>query len=118
MTILPPPQPLTQHLCNTPTPFHVSVHTDDPDLPSRSIDIDRPAYRDGTLWECPHCRRWWKYSLHEQPPHDGPTYTVLVTTYNPEWTPVSAWDIKARRRIAAHETEKNGTPDPLVGLPP
>lgn len=49
--------------------------------------------------ECPDCGRWWKYREQYQDAADKWT-----DRYG--WFPVSAWDIPARRRIAAHETEK------------
>lgn len=53
--------------------------------------------------ECPECGRWWKYREQYQD-----AANKWVDRYG--WFPVPAWDIKARRRIAAHETEKHGTP--------
>lgn len=52
-----------------------------------------------TLMECPECGRWWKYREQYQDAADK-----WADHYG--WFPVSAWDIKARRRIAAHETAK------------
>ncbi|MDO4920075.1 hypothetical protein [Kocuria sp.] len=84
MTILPPPRPAPRHECEP---------LDNP------YEITRPLSALGTLWECPDCGRWWKY--REQ-------YQGAKNSWRPryEWAPVSAWDVKARRRIAAHETEK------------
>lgn len=77
MTILPPPERPSEHECRAPGTGGV-VRTE--------------TYRDGTLWECPSCGRWWKL-------HAG---RVL----DPWWAPVSFWDVPARRRIANHETAK------------
>lgn len=61
--------------------------------------VTRPLSALGALWECPECGRWWKYREEYQDAKDS-----WGTRY--EWAPVSAWDIPARRRIAAHETAK------------
>ena len=80
MTILPPSKPggPTRHRCDTPL--------------GNLLDISIPAYESGSLWECPECGRWWKYHVFH--------------VFDPEWYPVPWYDIPARRRIAAHETEK------------
>lgn len=56
-----------------------------------------------TLMMCPACGRWWKYREQHQDAADK-----RANHYG--WTPVSAWDIPARHRIAAHETEMYGSP--------
>ncbi len=78
MTILPPPPPKPRHECLLPQKGH-----GDPPIP-------------GALGECPECGRWWKIRVQTTP--------VLVTLWG--WQPVRWYDIPARRRIAAHETEK------------
>ena len=85
MTILPPPTGQAPHVCDIPL-----------DNPFNELG---PAYPLGALWECPDCGRWWKYREQYQDAADkwAPHYA---------WSPVSTWDIPARRRIAAHETEK------------
>lgn len=87
MTILPPPASKSRHVCEPlDNPFNEPV----------------PAYPPGALWECPECGRWWKYGGHPD---------CYTTPNEPlEWAPVRWYDIPARRRIAAHETEKHGTP--------
>ena len=81
-------------------------NTDDPVLPRWFLGTRAPSHEDGALWECPRCRRWWKYRLHTTPPHNGPGYVTLAPEHHPRWVPVSVWDVKARRRIAAHESVK------------
>ena len=83
MTILPPPAPKPRHVC----PATVGGSTSE------------RRYALGTLMECPECGRWWKYREEPQDAKDS-----WGTRY--AWLPVSVWDVKARRRIAAHETEK------------
>ena len=84
MTILPPPRPRPRHECRP---------LDNP------YEITRPLSALGTLWECPACGRWWKYREQYQDAADK-----WAEHYG--WFPVSAWDVPARRRIAAHETAK------------
>ena len=48
------------------------------------------------MWECPACRRWWKW---EPGPFQHPDAVL-------HFHPVRWYDVPARRRIAAHETEK------------
>lgn len=81
MTILPP-RTVFPHECDTPAPLRRDV-----------VDAYIPAHEDGTLWECPVCGRWWK-CRHVQ------------GFVRPRWLPVRWYDVKARRHIAAHETEK------------
>jgi len=47
--------------------------------------------------ECPECGRWWKYREQYQDAADK-----WADHYG--WFPVSRLDVKARRRIAVHET--------------
>lgn len=83
MTILPPPRPRPRHECRP---------LDNP------YEITRPLSALGTLWECPECGRWWKY---------GGRPDCYATPNDPlGWAPVRWYDVPARRRIAAHETEK------------
>ena len=83
MTILLPPLPKPRHKCPGTGGLWDYV-------PMRPL---------GTLMECPECGRWWKYREQYQDAADK-----WVDRY--WWVPVSIWDIPARRRIAAHETEK------------
>ena len=83
MTILPPPRPRPRHECR---PL------------ANPYEMTRPVSALGTLWECPECGRWWKY---------GGRPDCYATPNDPlVWAPVRWYDIPARRRIAAHETEK------------
>lgn len=83
MTILPPPRPRPRHECVPP---------DNP------YTITRPFSALDTLWECPECKRWWKYGVRSD---------CYATPNEPlTWAPVRWYDIPARRRIAAHETAK------------
>lgn len=91
MTILPPPRPRSRHECPGTGGLTGGLWDN---VPMRPL---------GTLMECPECRRWWKYREQYQDAADK-----WADRY--WWVPVSFWDIKARRRIAAHETEKHGTP--------
>ena len=52
---------------------------------------------DGTLWVCPECGRWRRYRCHGR----------SLDLY--EWYPVRWYDVPARRRIAAHKSEKSNT---------
>lgn len=54
----------------------------------------------GTLWECPDCGRWWKWK-----PGLFPDPNAFLNFHPVRW-----YDVPARRRIAAHETEKRATP--------
>lgn len=95
MTILPPPKPEPRHECETPAP-----------LRRVSSCSDAPTHPHGTLWECPVCGRWWKCRA---PKGLGPVPAEAYfsgSPYSPAWHPVRWYDIPARRRIAAHETEK------------
>ena len=83
MTILLPPLPKPRHKCPGTGGLWDNV-------PMRPL---------GTLMECPECGRWWKYREQYQDAAD-----MWESRYG--WFPVSAFDIPARRRIAAHETEK------------
>lgn len=99
MTILPPPRTECPHGCRTPAP-----------LRRDSWGNDVPAHEDGTLWECPVCGRWWKCRALRVP--DPRPYEVYYSgsPYTPAWCPVRWYDVPARRRIAAHETDKHATP--------
>ena len=95
MTILPPPRPRPRHECSTPAP-----------LRRESGGVFEPAHQDSTLWECPACGRWWKCKSPKVPRPSPLEVYYPGSPYSPAWRPVRWYDIPARRRIAAHETEK------------
>lgn len=85
MTILPPPPP-------RPKPERPTRH--ECQAPGCGGRPDK-VYQEGTLWECPTCGRWWKLR-----------HVASIVRPEWDWWPARWYDIPARRRIAAHETEK------------
>lgn len=76
-TLTPPPRPQrTTHQCDTPGLTTI------------------PHHPHGTLFECPDCGRWWKLTNNRR------------NEWAWDWLPVRGYDIPARRRIAAHESNK------------
>ena len=95
MTILPPPTRPPWHECSTPAP-----------LRRESGGVFEPAHQDSTLWECPACGRWWKCKSPKVPRPSPLEVYYPGSPYSPAWRRVRWYDIPARRRIAAHESNK------------
>lgn len=56
------------------------------------------------------CGRWWKCKSPKVPRPSPLEVYYPGSPYSPAWRPVRWYDVPARRRIAAYETEKHGTP--------